>query len=64
MVMDAEEWFAENGYEGVRSEITPTYQTVEGYSGFYENKLKADIEVTSLSEFSKRSLFIKLHTRM
>ena len=46
--MDAEEWFTENGYEGVRSEMTPTYQTVEGYSGFYENKLKAAFKAGSI----------------
>ena len=46
--MDTEEWFIENGYEGVRSEITPTCQTVEGYSGFYENKLKAAFKAGSI----------------
>lgn len=39
--MNAEEWFDENGYEGVKSVITPTLQTVEGYPEFYKHKIMA-----------------------
>ena len=46
--MDAEEWFTENGYEGVRSEITPTHQTVEGYPEFYKHKIMAAFKAGSI----------------
>ena len=39
--MNAEEWFTENGYDKVGVEICPTYEKVEGYPGFYKDKLKA-----------------------
>ena len=39
--MNAEEWFTENGYDKVGVEIAPTYEKVEGYRGFYKDKLKA-----------------------
>lgn len=46
--MNAEKWFTENGYDKVGVEIRPTYEKVEGYPGFYKDKLKAAFNAGSL----------------
>lgn len=39
-----EEWFKENGYDKIEAEITLTHERVEGYPGFYKDKLNAAFE--------------------